>query len=76
MKISIEQVESFLNSLGYRYEKEVTSISGKQNVEIRLFNQESGEHSARIEFIDGYVTKVDYWDKEKKTIETVSIDSS
>ena len=71
MDITLELVEAILHSLDCRYEREKVSLSGTETVEIRLFNQASGEQTARLEFSGGRLVKVDYWDKDKKTIETV-----
>ena len=72
MKISTEMIENFLRGLECRYEKEKMSLGGAENVEIRLFNHSTGEQAARLEFIDDFLTKIDYWDQGKKTIETIS----
>jgi hypothetical protein len=64
-------IENFLKSLECRYEREKMSLAGVENVEIRLFNHATGEQTARLEFINNILTKVDYWDQEKKTIETI-----
>ena len=71
MKITIEIAENFLKSLDCRYEKEKMSLAGVENVEIRLFNHSTGEQAARIEFLNGILTKIDYWDQGKKVIETI-----
>lgn len=71
MEISLDLVEAILNSLDTRYEREKVSLAGAESVEIRLFNQVTGEQTARLEFTERKLTKVDYWDKAKKTIETV-----
>jgi hypothetical protein len=71
MKITNEIVENFLKSLECRYEREKMSLAGVENVEIRLFNHSTGEQAARLEFISGVLTKIDYWDQDKKTIETI-----
>jgi hypothetical protein len=72
MKITNEMVESFLRSLECRYEREKMSLAGVENVEIRLFNHSTGEQAARLEFINSVLTKIDYWDQGKKTIETIT----
>ena len=74
MKVSTETVENFLKSLECRYEKEKMSLAGVDNVEIRLFNHSTGEQAARLEFINNVLTRIDYWDQSKKTIETVKWD--
>lgn len=71
MKITAKTVESFLKSLECRYEREKMSLAGVENVEIRLFNHTTGEQAARLEFINNVLTKIDYWDQSKKTIETI-----
>ncbi|MBI5116811.1 hypothetical protein HZA56_10085 [Candidatus Poribacteria bacterium] len=71
MKITAEIVESFLRSLECRYEREKMSLAGVENVEIRLFNHTTGEQAARLEFINNVLTRIDYWDQAKKTIETI-----
>lgn len=71
MQMSLELVEALLHSLDFRFEREKMSLAGTERVEIRLFNQITGEQSARLEFEDGQLVKLDYWDKERKTIETV-----
>jgi len=71
MKITIEVIENFLKSLDCRYEKEKMSLAGIDNVEIRLFNHSTGEQAARIEFLSNVLTKIDYWDQDKKVIETI-----
>jgi hypothetical protein len=71
MEIRIDLVESFLKNIECRYEKEKMSLAGVDNVEIRLFNQSTGEQAARLEFINSILTRVDYWDQNKKTIETI-----
>ncbi|RJP71377.1 MAG: hypothetical protein C4532_07590 [Candidatus Abyssobacteria bacterium SURF_17] len=71
MKITIETVENFLKSLECRYEREKMSLAGVENVEIRLFNHSTGEQAARLEFISNVLTKIDYWDQNKKTIESI-----
>lgn len=72
MKITTEVAESFLRNLECRYEKEKMSLAGVENVEIRLFNHTTGEQAARLEFINNVLTKIDYWDQNKKTIETIT----
>jgi hypothetical protein len=74
MKVTTETVENFLKSLECRYEKEKMSLAGVDNVEIRLFNHSTGEQAARLEFINNVLTRIDYWDQSKKTIETVTWD--
>lgn len=64
-------VENFLRGLECRYEREKMSLAGVENVEIRLFNHSTGEQAARLEFINNILTKIDYWDQNKKTIETI-----
>lgn len=71
MKITTEIVENFLRSLECRYEKEKMSLAGVENMEIRLFNHSTGEQAARLEFINNVLTKIDYWDQDKKVIETI-----
>ncbi len=70
-KITPEIVENFLRSLECRYEREKMSLAGVENVEIRLFNHSTGEQAARLEFINNVLTKIDYWDQDKKVIETI-----
>ncbi len=71
MNITAETIENFLKSLECRYEKEKMSLAGVENVEIRLFNHSTGEQVGRLEFINNVLTKIDYWDLSKKTIETI-----
>ena len=73
MEISIntENVEGFLKGLDMRYEREKMSLGGVENVEIRLFNHTTGEQTARLEFINDILTRIDYWDLTAKTIETI-----
>jgi hypothetical protein len=71
MDITIETIENFLKSIECRYEKEKMSLAGVDNVEIRLFNHSTGEQAARLEFINNVLTRIDYWDQSKKTIETI-----
>jgi len=71
MEISVETLENFLKSIECRYEKEKMSLAGVDNVEIRLFNHSTGEQAARLEFINSILTRIDYWDQAKKTIETI-----
>ncbi len=71
MEIGIEIIEKFLKSIECRYEKEKMSLAGIDNVEIRLFNHSTGEQAARLEFINNILTRIDYWDQNKKTIETI-----
>jgi hypothetical protein len=73
MKITSEIIEDFLKSLECRYEKEKMSLAGVDNVEIRLFNHSTGEQAARLEFLNNVLTRIDYWDQNKKTIETMTI---
>ena len=72
MKITIEMTENFLRNLECRYEREKMSLAGVENVEIRLFNHTTGEQAARLEFINTILTRIDYWDQDKKTIETIT----
>ena len=74
MKITTETVENFLKSLECRYEREKMSLAGIENVEIRLFNHTTGEQAARLEFINDTLTRIDYWDMDKKTIQTIKWD--
>ncbi len=71
MSISAENVEGFLKGLDMRYEREKMSLAGVENVEIRLFNYTTGEQTARLEFINDALTRIDYWDITEKTIETI-----
>jgi hypothetical protein len=71
MKLNTETIESFLKSLECRYEREKMSLAGVDNVEIRLFNHTTGEQAARLEFINDALTRIDYWDLEEKTIQTI-----
>ena len=71
MSISAENVEGFLKGLAMRYEREKMSLAGVENVEIRLFNYTTGEQTARLEFINDALTRIDYWDITEKTIETI-----
>jgi len=71
MQISVEILENFLKSIECRYEKEKMSLAGVDNLEIRLFNHSTGEQAARLEFINNVLTRIDYWDQSKKTIETI-----
>lgn len=71
MEIRIDTLEKFLKSIECRYEKEKMSLAGVDNVEIRLFNHSTGEQAARLEFINSILTRIDYWDQSKKTIETI-----
>ncbi len=72
--ISTENVEGFLKGLDMRYEREKMSLGGVENVEIRLFNHTTGEQTARLEFINDALTRIDYWDLTAKTIETIMWD--
>lgn len=74
MKITTETVENFLKSLECRYEREKMSLAEIENVEIRLFNHTTGEQAARLEFINDTLTRIDYWDMGKKTIQTIKWD--
>jgi hypothetical protein len=74
MKITTETVENFLKSLECRYEREKMSLAEIENVEIRLFNHTTGEQAARLEFINDTLTRIDYWDMDKKTIQTIKWD--
>jgi hypothetical protein len=74
MKITAEKVENFLKSLDCRYEREKMSLAGIENVEIRLFNHSTGEQAARLEFINDILTRIDYWDLDEKTIQTIAWD--
>ncbi len=74
MKITAEKVENFLKSLDCRYEREKMSLAGVENVEIRLFNHSTGEQAARLEFINDILTRIDYWDLDEKTIQTIAWD--
>ena len=74
MKITAEKVENFLKSLDCRYEREKMSLAGIENVEIRLFNHSTGEQAARLEFINDILTRIDYWDLDEKTIQTIDWD--
>lgn len=74
MPISIETIEALLNSLDYRYERENLALAGTTRLEVRLFNHVTGEQNARLEFVDGVLVKIDYWDKDQKTIQTVDIE--
>lgn len=74
MQITVDMIEGLLTSLDYRYERENLALAGTERLEIRLFNQLSGEQNARLEFKDRLLVKVDYWDKEKNTIETVDFE--
>ncbi len=71
MTVNTENVESFLRGLDLRYEREKMSLSGVENVEIRLFNHTTGEQAARLEFINDVLTRIDYWDLTEKTIQTI-----
>jgi len=72
--VTLDLVQAVLQSLDYRYEIEKMSLHGAEDVEIRLFNQMTGEQSARLEFTDGAMKKLDYWDKDGKSIRTVEWD--
>lgn len=74
MQLSVETIEALLNSLDYRYERENLALAGTARLEVRLFNHITGEQSARLEFLDGVLIKIDYWDKDQKTIQTVDIE--
>lgn len=71
MDISVALIEAVLQSLDCRYECENLALAGATRVEVRLFNQLSGEQSARLEFEGDRLMKLDYWDKERKVIETI-----
>jgi hypothetical protein len=71
MELTIEIMENFLKSIECRYEKEKMSLAGVDNVEIRLFNHSTGEQAARFEFINNILTRIDYWDQQKKSIESI-----
>jgi hypothetical protein len=74
LSISTEVVEGFLKGLDMRYEREKMSLGGVENVEIRLFNYTTGEQTARLEFINDALTRIDYWDITAKTLETITWD--
>ena len=71
MDLTVDTVEALLNSLDFRYERENLALAGRPRLEVRLFNQVTGEQNARLEFEDGLLIKLDYWDKEHNTIRTV-----
>ncbi len=71
MEMTVEVVEAVLQSLDCRYERENLALAGAERLEVRLFNQVSGEQSVRLEFEAGRLVKLDYWHKDQQTIETV-----
>ena len=75
MPITVETMEALLNSLDYRYERENLALAGTERLEVRLFNHVSGEQNARLEFLDGLLVKIDYWDKDQNTIQTVEFEN-
>ena len=71
MELNPEMVVAFVKGLELRYEWEKMSLAGVENVEIRLFNHTTGEQTARLEFINSSLTRIDFWDLKKKTIEVI-----
>ena len=75
MRITVNTIEALLNSLDYRYERENLALAGTERLEVRLFNQHTGEQNARLEFLDSVLVKIDYWDKDQNTIQTVDLEA-
>ena len=73
MELNSEMVANFIKGLELRYEYEKMSLAGVENVEIRLYNHTTGEQAARVEFINNSLTRIDFWDPVKKTIEVIEM---
>jgi hypothetical protein len=71
MELNPEMVVAFVKGLELRYEWEKMSLAGVENVEIRLYNHTTGEQAARLEFLSNSLTRIDFWDLNKKTIEVI-----
>ena len=71
MDLNPETVVAFVKGLELRYEWEKMNLQGVENVEIRLYNHTTGEQAARLEFLNNALTRIDFWDLKKKTIELI-----